>query len=108
MAVLADEKKARAIRVFDIQGMSAIADCFVICTATSEPQMKAVYSHILEEMKKISVAPLHIEGNHRSDWVLLDYGDIIVHVFREQARDFYDLEGLWGDAPEVKLNLAGN
>ena len=105
MATLADEKKAKNIRAYDLQGLTQIADCFVICTATSEPQMKAVSSAILEGMKKIGVAPIHVEGNHRSEWLLLDYGDIIVHIFREQARSFYDLEGLWGDSQEIPLDL---
>jgi len=105
IATLAAEKKAKDIRAFNLEGLTLITDCFVLCTATSEPQMKAVCNSILEGMKKIGVSPLHIEGNHRSDWLLLDYGDIIVHVFREEAREFYDLEGLWGDAPEIALRL---
>jgi len=105
IAALAAEKKAKGIRAFNLQGLTLIADSFVLCTATSEPQMKAVRNAIIEGMKKIGVAPLHVEGNHRSDWLLLDYGDIIVHVFREEARDFYDLDGLWGDAPEIALGL---
>lgn len=105
IATLAAEKKAKDIRAFNLEGLTLIADCFVLCTATSEPQMKAVCSAILEGMKKIGTSPLHIEGNHRSDWLLLDYGDIIVHLFREEAREFYDLEGLWGDAPEIALHL---
>lgn len=105
IGALAAEKKAKDIRAFNLQGLTLIADCFVLCTATSEPQMKAVRNAIIEGMKDIGVAPAHIEGNHRSDWLLIDYSDIIVHIFREEARAFYDLEGLWGDSAEIPLEL---
>lgn len=105
ISALAAEKKAKNIRAFNLQGLTQIADCFVICTATSEPQMKAVRNGIIEGMKEIGVAQTHVEGNHRSDWILIDYIDIIVHIFREEARAFYDLEGLWGDSMEIPLEL---
>lgn len=105
IAILAAGKKAKDIKAYDVQGMTTIADSFVICTATSEPQLKAIVSSIREGMKEIAVAPLRMEGALSGGWFLIDYGEIIVHVFREQPRDFYDLDGMWGDAPEIPLDL---
>jgi ribosome-associated protein len=105
IAELAAGKKARDIRAFNVNGMTLITDVFVLCTATSEPQMKAVANAIREGMREVGVSPLNTEGNHRATWLLIDYGEVIVHLFREEARAFYDLEGLWGDAPEITLDL---
>lgn len=105
MAELASDKKARDIKVYKVHGLTLIADAFVLCTATSEPQMKAVAASVRTGMKEIGVSPLNSEGSHKGGWMLIDFGDIIVHVFREEPRAFYDLDGLWGDAPEIPLDL---
>lgn len=105
MAELAADKKAKDIRAYDVRGLTVLADAFVMCTVTSEPQMKAVFNAVKEGLKEIGVAPLHTEGATQDGWLLLDYGAVILHLFREQARSFYDLDGLWGDAPEIPLNL---
>lgn len=105
IAAIASEKKAQDIRAFDVAGLTLIADAFVICTATSEPQMKATVNAVHEGMKEIGVAPLRVEGAFSGGWVLMDYGAIILHVFREQARTFYDLDGMWADAEEITLDL---
>lgn len=105
IAMLADEKKAEFIRAYDVQGMTGVADCFVICTVTSEPQMKAVMNNIREGMRDVGVPLLRCEGDFHGGWVLLDYNDIIVHLFRKEPREFYDLDGVWADAPPVELDL---
>lgn len=105
MADLAADKKARDIKAYDVRGLTLIADAFVICTATSEPQVKAIYNAVREGMKAVGVAPFKGEGDFTSGWVLLDYSTILFHIFRAEARDFYDLDGMWADAPEIPLQL---
>lgn len=98
------EKKARDLKIYDVRGLTLLADVFVLCSVTSEPQMRAVAGAAQEEMKEAGFAPLHLEGTHRSGWLVADFGDVIFHVFREAAREFYDLDRLWADAPEVPEN----
>ena len=102
---LAAEYKAIDIRAYDLRGLTLVADVFVVCAAASTPQLKAIFNGVKEGMKEIGVKPLHSEGGFDASWLLLDYGNIIVHVFREEAREFYDLDGLWGDAPQIDLGL---
>lgn len=104
-AELAAGKRAKHIKAYNVHGLTLIADAFVLCTVTSEPQMKAVYNAVREGMKEAGLVPLGAEGSHRGSWILIDYGDVLVHIFREEAREFYDLDGLWGDAPEVPLDI---
>jgi len=104
LAVLRDivaDKKARDLKIYDVRGLTLLADVFVLCSVTSEPQMRAVASAAREEMKEAGFTPLRLEGTHRSGWLVADFGDVIFHVFREAAREFYDLDRLWADAPEV-------
>ncbi|GMV92450.1 MAG: ribosomal silencing factor RsfS [Candidatus Hydrogenedentota bacterium] len=105
IALLADERKAEHIVGYDVGGLTLLADAFVICTATSEPHVKAVYSAVKEGMREAGSKTLHAEGTYTDGWVVLDYGDVIFHVFRKEAREFYDLDGLWGDAPRIDLAL---
>jgi ribosome-associated protein len=104
-AEAAAEKKAKHIKAYDVRGLTLVADSFLLCTATSEPQLKAIFNAVREGMRAVGKPPLRTEGAFGDGWVLLDYGDVIVHIFREAAREFYDLDGLWGDAPEIPLNL---
>ena len=105
MAALAADKKATDFKAYDVRGLTLIADTFIICTVHSTPQMKAVLNAVKEGMKEIGVAPLHCEGGIESNWLLMDYGEIILHLFREKARSFYDLDGLWADAKTIDLDL---
>ena len=103
---IADEYKAENVRVLDVRELTLIADCFVICSVSSEPQLKAVYNGIREQMKsEAGLKPLNTEGEMSANWLILDFGALIVHIFRVKARAFYDLDGLWGDAPEIDLEL---
>ena len=105
MADLAADKKAGEIKAYDVRGMTLIADVLIICTATSEPQLKAIYAAVRDGMKEVGVAPYRNEGVFSGGWILLDFSTVIFHIFREQARAFYDLDGMWADAPEIPLEL---
>ena len=96
---LALERKASDVVVLDLRGISTATDYFVIASGTSDVQVKAIADHIRDELKKDSVRPEHLEGLRGGRWVLMDYVDFVVHVFHPQAREFYQLEWLWGDAP---------
>ena len=105
IAEFAAKHKAIDIKAYDLRGLTVMADVFLICSASSEPQVKAIYNSIREGMKEIGVRPKHAEGTPGVGWLLIDFGSIVVHVFREKAREYYDLDGLWGDAPEIDLGL---
>lgn len=95
---LALSKKAEDIKILDLRKLTTIADFFVICTANSEPQVKAVAGEILEGAKKEGETVWHKEGTNMKAWVLLDFVDVVVHIFLKDTRAFYSLEKLWGDA----------
>ncbi|OPY57791.1 MAG: Ribosomal silencing factor RsfS [Pelotomaculum sp. PtaU1.Bin035] len=99
----AEDKKAEDITVLDIQGISIIADYFIICSARSRTQVQSVVENVQEKLEKEDVAALRREGFQEGSWVVLDYGDVIVHVFQETVRQFYKLERLWGDAQVVRI-----
>lgn len=98
-AELAGELKGHDIVVLDLRGISTATDYFVIAGGTSDVQVKAIAEHVVDELKKDGVRPQHVEGLPGGRWVLLDYVDFVVHVFHPHARQFYQLENLWGDAP---------
>ena len=93
---LALSKKAGRIIAMDVRGLSSLADFFIICHGESEPQVKAITDHI---RKGTDYKPRHLEGYENQNWILLDYFDIVVHVFKKDEREYYDLERLWADAP---------
>lgn len=99
-------KKAEETVVYEIKKVSDIADYFVICSADSQPQIKAILDEIEVTLGKKGVRPLQIEGAAISHWVLIDYEDVIVHIFRKETREFYNLDGLWGDSPVLDLEEA--
>ena len=103
-ARLALEKKARDILILDLQGLTSATDHFVVCSAESETQVKAVAGHVQEVLAKEGQKAWHVEGMEGRRWVLLDYVDVVVHVFYSQTRDFYSLETLWGDAPARRVD----
>ena len=98
------EKKALDVIVFDIRGISDMADYFLICSGTNEKQIRAIADAVEKALLEINVKMNHKEGYEDSSWILLDYGDIVVHIFDEEKRQYYDLERLWGDAPRVDLS----
>lgn len=102
MAVqIASDKKAEDLLMLDIRGLSVIADYFVICTGTSDRQVRAIGKELQEQLKAQGARPLHIEGMDAANWVLLDYGSVIIHIFDPATRDYYRLERLWAEAPRV-------
>lgn len=98
-AELALELKAQDVVILDLRGISTATDYFLIAGGTSDVQVKAIANHVVNELKKEGVRPQHIEGLRGGRWILVDYVDFVVHVFHPQARGFYQLETLWGDAP---------
>jgi ribosome-associated protein len=87
------------VHILDLQGLSSIADYFVICSADSDMQVKAIADEVDDKLRDIGIKCHFKEGYTTLNWVLLDYFDVIVHVFKKDAREFYNLEKLWGDAP---------
>ena len=99
--VAADDRKAVELKVLHVQKVSDFTDYFLLCSGTSERQVQAIADAVEERLRSNGVRPLHVEGYNRAQWVLLDYGDLVVHVFQEEPRRYYALERLWGDAPDV-------
>jgi ribosome-associated protein len=89
-----------------VQGVSSVTDYFLVCSGRSAPHVKTIADAIREELKADGVRPLHSEGQPESGWVLLDYGDVLMHVFLEDTRAYYALERLWGDAPSISVDGA--
>lgn len=103
-AKAADEKHAREIAVLDLRGISLMTDYFVIADAETEVQVRAITSGIQERLRERGIEAARREGWEDARWVLLDLGDTVVHVFRSEDREYYDLERLWGDAPKLVLS----
>jgi len=97
------DKKAKDVMVLELKGLTFIADYFVICSGESTTQVKTIAEHIREILKQHRVAPSRTEGLGHARWILMDYGDVIVHVFEEETRQYYELEKLWLDAPRLKF-----
>lgn len=97
----ASDKKAFDLVGLDVGELTSYADTFLLCSAASDRQVGAVVDEITRRMKGGGFRPLHTEGATRSDWVLLDFGDLVVHVFTESLRAYYALDSLWGDAPRI-------
>ena len=102
-ATAADSKKAADIVVLDMQPLSSVADHFLICSGSSDRQVKAIADAIREELGKQGEKPLAIEGYQEGTWILIDCVDLVIHVFDEETRRFYDLERLWGRAERLHI-----
>jgi ribosome-associated protein len=102
------DKKALDLDVLEVTELTSIADYFILCSATSERQTQAIADGIVEKMRgEEKLKPLLVEGATPGRWILIDYGDFIVHIFTEETRRFYGLERLWGDAPNVTAEFTG-
>ena len=97
----AEDRKAGDVRVLELGAISSLADYFLICSGNSERQVQAIADAVEERLGREKIKPHHVEGYTAGRWVLLDYGDFVVHVFDEATRSFYALEKLWADAPDV-------
>ena len=103
-SVLAADRKGADMLAMDLRGISNATDFFLLVSGTSDQHVRSIAEHIIEELKKEDVRPSHVEGLRAGRWVLIDYIDFVVHVFHPAARDFYQLERLWGDAPAQALD----
>ena len=97
LAMLALEKKAENIIILDLRKLTSIADYFVICSVETDVQVKSIVNHIRDNLKG-SEKPMHIEGSDHNSWVLLDFVDVVMHVFQTETREYFNIEGLWADA----------
>jgi ribosome-associated protein len=95
------ERKAEDILVLDMRKLTSVADAFLICSGRSNRQVTAIADSVQRTLKKQGIRPLSVEGKKDGHWVLMDYGHVVVHIFYETIREFYDLEGLWRDAERV-------
>jgi len=102
-ADLALDKKAYDVKILDLRKLSSVCDYFVICSADADIQVKAIADHIMDELRAKGERCWHSEGFDSLRWVLLDFVDVVVHVFQREVRDFYGLEDLWGDAPSEEV-----
>lgn len=100
----ADEKKAEDLTVLNIGQVSVIADYFLILTANNSSQLQAIIDNVDEKLTRSGIEAKSIEGKADSNWILMDYGDFIIHVFDRESRSFYDLERIWKDAEKVNID----
>jgi ribosome-associated protein len=98
------EKKAQDIALLDLRGLSSMADYFLVCSGESDRQVRAIAEGIDAAFTKSGIEPFSVEGMETSAWVLMDYSDLIVHIFRPESRTFYALDRLWGDAPRMDFS----
>lgn len=106
-ALAADAKKAEDILVINLEGLSDVSDAIVVCTGANSRLADSVIDEVEERVRATyNISPLSIEGRADGRWILIDYGNVIVHVFSPEARDYYRIESLWNDAPKVNLELA--
>ena len=106
MAQAAVEKKATGIVILDMKNVCSYTDYFLICSGRSTRQAKAIADEIRIQLKQEGVSPMHVEGETRGDWVLMDYLSVVAHIFTPEARDFYRLEVLWKEAPRVETAVS--
>ncbi|HXZ36395.1 MAG TPA: ribosome silencing factor [Thermodesulfobacteriota bacterium] len=100
------DRKAIDLVILEVKDLSSFTDYFLICSGNSDRQVQAIASHIEEKLGKEGIHPLGIEGKREGRWTLLDYGDVVVHIFFQPVREFYDLERLWSEATRVELPLS--
>ncbi len=103
-ALVGLDKKAEEVSILDVRGLSSYADFLVVMTAGSDRQVKAIADAVDDSMKEAGRRPIGVEGLGSGNWILIDAGDVVVHVFQSDARAFYDLDGLWSDARRIKVD----
>jgi ribosome-associated protein len=106
-AALCLDLKATDVVILDLEGVSDVTDYFVIASGTSDTHVRSIADHVMEEMKKRGMPAHHVEGSQQGRWVLIDFVDVVVHVFHPTLRSFYQLERLWGDAAVVPVAQQG-
>ena len=103
VAELMLEKKALNVKIIDVRKITTLTDFFIICTSESQPQTRAIADHIQQSMKKKDIYVWHVEGYEYLDWVLLDFINIVVHIFNTETREYYSLERLWADGKIISI-----
>ena len=103
-----DNKKGRRITVIEVGELTSISDYFVIASGGSAAQVKAMADEVEEKLREAGYTPVHVEGYQVATWILLDYSDVVVHIFLEETREFYDIERLWTDAKKIELNFSAD
>ena len=98
------DKKALDIMLIDLKGITTLTDYFIICTSESDPQTRAIFNHIKDQLIKKDVKPWKTEGYEYLHWVIMDYINFVIHIFNKEARSYYDFERLWGDAKITKID----
>ena len=106
-AQAASDKLANDIIAFDVSDQLVITDAFVLCSAPNDRQVKSIVDEIEEKLREVGAKPIRREGERDGRWVLIDYGDIVVHVQHDEERSFYELERLWKDCPTIDLGVVG-
>ena len=101
------DKKAFQLVGLEVTELTSLADGFVLCSGASQRQVGAIADEVDRRLRGAGRRPLHVEGDARSEWILLDYGEFVVHVFTEEKRSYYGLDGLWGDAPRIPPRQLG-
>lgn len=101
---LAIQKKAEQVKLLDIREFSSIADYFFLCSGTSDRQVTTIAENIIDNLKKLHIKPRGIEGIRQGRWVVIDYTDIVVHIFYQPVREFYEIDELWSSAVELKVS----
>jgi ribosome-associated protein len=96
-------RKPLNVVVLDVRELTSIADAFIICSGRSSRQVSAIAEHVERELRDRKIKPMSVEGGKEGQWVLMDYAQVLIHIFQESAREFYDLEGLWADARRVAV-----
>ncbi len=102
-----DDKKGKKLQVLQVGELTSIADYFVIASGTSSTQVKAIADEVIDKLKEAGEEPIHIEGFNSAMWILVDFADVVVHIFMEETRDFYGIERLWADAKHISIAELG-
>ncbi|HLY73399.1 MAG TPA: ribosome silencing factor [Planctomycetota bacterium] len=106
-AEICDDKKAKDIIILDVRKVTTISDYFIICSTSNERQARAIAEELRLKMRELGKVQMGVEGMQDGRWVLQDFADIVLHVFHESQREFYDIEGLWADAKQVRWKKPG-
>jgi ribosome-associated protein len=107
LAAIADDKKGTELVALDVRSLVSYTDYLVICTARNERQAKAIHDEVYHQLKRDGWLPARVEGEREAEWVLMDYLDAVLHIFKPELRERYRLEVLWGEAEKLELDLAG-
>jgi ribosome-associated protein len=104
---LAAERRAQDVLILDLRGISGACDFFVLATGLSEPHVAGLADHLEDSLREEGIRPWHVEGRQNRKWILLDFVDVVVHLFQAETRDYYRLENLWSEAPREEIRSAG-